>query len=279
MRRRDFIAGLGAAAWPRVARAQKPAMPVIGWLGTGTPGTRPLPAFHSGLSDAGYVEGRNVAFEYRWADDHLDRLPALAAELVQREVIVIITPTTPSTVAAKAATRSIPIVFLLDPVASGFVTSLSRPGGNLTSIFNLYVDVMTKRLQMLHELVPAAPSIALLTNPIDAAVAETERRELQVAAAMLGVRLLVANASYPTDFERAIETVAHEHAGALIVGGDNVFLTHADQIVELAARYAMPAMYPYPEFFTPAGGLMSYGMDIFTLIRQLGIYAGRILKE
>jgi putative tryptophan/tyrosine transport system substrate-binding protein len=265
------------------ARAQKPAMPGTGFLFDGSIGGRARSysgAFLSGLGETGYVPGRNVAFESHWADHHLDRLPALAAELVQRQVAVIITITTPSLVAAKAATKSIPIVFTIgtDPVASGFIARLSRPGGNLTGIFNLYADVLAKRLQMLHELVPAASSIVLLINPINAVAAEVERRELQVAAAILGVHLLVVNVSYPAEFERAFETAVREHAGALIVAGDNVFSDYADRIVELAARYAVPAMYPYPEFSTHSGGLMGYGANGFALTRQLGIYAGRILK-
>jgi putative tryptophan/tyrosine transport system substrate-binding protein len=284
MKRWEFIAGLGsAAAWPLAARAQKPAMPVIGVLSVGSIGGRAgsySGVFLSGLGETGYVPGRNVAFEYRWADYHLDRLPALAAELVQRQVAVIITLATPSLVAAKAATKSIPIVFTIgtDPVASGFVASLSRPGGNLTGLFNLYADVMTKRLKMLHELVPAASSIALLINPINAVAAEVERRELQVAAAILGVHLLVVNASYPAEFERAFETAVREHAGALIVTGDTVFSDYADRLVALAARYALPAMYPYPHFSTLSSGLMSYGDDGFAITRQLAIYVGRILK-
>jgi putative tryptophan/tyrosine transport system substrate-binding protein len=284
MRRREFIAGLGGAViWPLAARAQKPAMPVIGILGAASLRARSYAfsaAFASGLGESGYVQGRNVAVEYRSVEGHFDRLPAIAAEFVQREVAVITTSSTPALVAAKAATKSIPIVFSIgtDPVASGFVASLSHPGANITGVFNLSVEVMTKRLQMLHELVPTASSIALLTNPINADLAEAERRELHVAAAILGVRLLVVKASYPAEFEPAFETVAREQAGALIVGGDLVFSDYADQIVALAARYAVPAMYPYPKDFTPAGGLMSYGTDGLTSIRQLAIYAGRILK-
>jgi putative ABC transport system substrate-binding protein len=285
MKRREFIAGLGGVAvWPLAARAQKPAMPVIGILDTGSikSARSYSAAFRSGLGETGYIPGRNVAVEYRSVEGHLDRLPALAAEFVQREVAVIMTGGTPALLAAKAATKSIPILFATgtDPVASGFVASLNRPGGNLTGVFDMdiYVEVQTKRLQMLHELVPTASSIALLSNPLNALVAEAERRELQVAAAILGVRLLVVNASYPAEFERAFESVAREHAGGLIVGSDIVFADHADQIVALAARYAVPAMYPGPDFFAPAGGLISYGTDNIAPVRLSAIYAGRILK-
>jgi putative ABC transport system substrate-binding protein len=255
-------------------------MPVIGILWLGSEAARSyLADFHRGLSETGYVEGRNVSVEYHTADEHLDRLPALATELVQREVAVIITPTTPATVAAKAATKSIPIVFAtgLDPVASGFVTSLSRPGGNLTGITNFVITVTAKRLELLHELVPSASSIALLTNPTDALLAEAERKELEVAATVLGVRLLVVNASHPSEFERAFETLVREHAGALVVGGDSLFLSHLDQIVALAAHHAMLAVYTFREF-TLAGGLMSYATDLSGTYRQQGVYAGRILK-
>lgn len=282
MRRREFIAGLGsAAAWPVAALAQKSAVPVIGWLSAGSlERTRSsLAEFRSGLSETGYVEGQNVAFEYRWADYHFDRLPALAADLVQREVAVIVTLVTPALLAAKAATKSIPIAFLtgVDPVASGFVASLSRPGSNLTGIFNLQISVTAKRLELLHELVPAASSIVLLTNPVNTVFAEVERRELEVAAAVLDVRLLVVNASYPSEFEGAFETLVHQHAGALVVGADVLFLRNLDQIVALAAHYAVPALYASQEF-TLVVGLMSYATDFFNTYRQVGIYAGRILK-
>jgi putative tryptophan/tyrosine transport system substrate-binding protein len=281
MIRREFIAGLGGAAvWPVVARAQQSAMPMIGWLSSASrETTHALPTFVSGLSDAGYVEGRNVALEYRWADNHLDRLPALAAELVLGEVAVIVTFNTPTTLAAKAATKSIPIVFLtgLDVLASGLVTSLSHPGGNLTGMSTFLVDVAAKRLELLHELVPAASSVALLTNLANPVFAEAERRELEVAAALLGVRLLVANVSYPSEFERAFETLVRERVDALVVGSDTLFLFHLDQIVALAAHHALPAVYGYPEF-VPAGGLMSYGTDFSWTYQQLGIYVGRILK-
>jgi putative ABC transport system substrate-binding protein len=258
-------------------------MPVIGLLGAlslDNEGVRSfLAAFRNGLAGTGYVEGRNVAFEYRFADNHFDRLPALAAELVQRKVAVIVAGNTASTVAAKAATKSIPIVFQTgsDPVAGGFIARLSRPGGNLTGITNFQLTVTAKRLELLHELVPAASSIALLTNPANTVAAEAERRELEAAAAVLGVRLLAVNASYPSEFEQAFLTLVREHAGALLVGGDNLFRNYLDRIVALAARNAVPAVYAEPEF-TAAGGLMSYGTDIPNSFRQVGVYAGRILK-
>ena len=283
MRRREFIAGFGSAvALPLVAHAQQGER--IRRIGVLMPFDENDPvatiaAFRNGLAEAGYVEGRNVVFEYRFADYHLDRLPALAAELVRREVAVIIASGASSTVAAKAATKSIPIVFAsgTDPVASGFVTSLSRPGGNLTGITNFQLTVAAKRLELLHELVPAASSIAVLTNPANTVFAEAERRELEVAAAVLGVLLLVVNASYPSELEQAFEILVREHAGALLVGADGLFASHLDQIVVLAARSAVPAVYAYPGF-TSAGGLMSYGTYIPNSARQLGVYAGRILK-
>jgi putative ABC transport system substrate-binding protein len=281
MNRREFIAGLGGAvAWPLTARAQQPGMPVIGYLDAGSLETRrdAVAAFHRGLSETGYVEGRNVAVEYRWAEDHLDRLPALAADLVRRQVAVVVALPVPSALAAKAATKSIPIVFQVgvDPVEVGLVASLNRPGGNLTGIYNLNTAVVAKRLQLLHELVPAATSIAFLVNPTNAVAAETQTRELQAAARILGVRLLILNASDQDEFDAAFATLVRERAGGLVVGSGPLFVNHTDQLVALAARHRMPVIYTGRA--TAAGGLMSYGTDFPDLYRQVGVYIGRILK-
>jgi putative ABC transport system substrate-binding protein len=281
MKRREFITLIGGAAatWPVITRAQQPAMPVIGYLGSGTLETaRSITNIHRGLSETGYVEGRNLAIEYRWAEHRLDRMPALAADLVHRRVALIIAPSTPSALAAKAETHSIPIVFQIagDPVKTGLVASLNRPGGNLTGISNLYVEVAAKRLELLHEVVPAALSMALLTNLTNPVFGEPEASELQAAARVLGVRLLVLNASDPSEFEGGFATLARERAGALLIGGDTVFFSRPDQLVALAARYKMPTMYPSREH-TTAGGLMSYGTNFSEAFHQVGVYAGRIL--
>jgi putative tryptophan/tyrosine transport system substrate-binding protein len=224
MRRREFIAGLGgAAAWALAARAQQPPVPVIGYLGNGTLETAAffVRALKRGLSEAGYVEGRDLGIEYRWAEYRLERLPALAADLVRHRVALIVAGATPGALASKAATNSIPIVFQIaaDPVATGLVASLSQPGGNATGIYNLTVDLAAKRLELLHEVLPAATSIAFLTNPTDSAFAEPEARELQAAARILGLRLLVLNASDKSEFEGAFAALARERVGALLISG------------------------------------------------------------
>jgi putative ABC transport system substrate-binding protein len=284
MRRREFICGIGSAAassplWPLAARTQ-PAPPVIGFLDAGSLETRreTVAAFHLGLSETGYVEGRNVAVEYRWAENHLDRLPALAADLVRRQVSVVVALPLPSALAAKAATKSIPIVFQVgvDPVEVGLVASLSRPGGNLTGIYNLNTAVVAKRLQLLHELVPAATSIACLVDPTNAVAAETQTRELQVAARILGVGLLILNASDQGEFDAAFATLVREGAGGLVVGSGPLFVNRTDQLVALAARHRVPVIYTGRA--TAAGGLMSYGTNFPDLYRQVGVYIGRILK-
>jgi putative tryptophan/tyrosine transport system substrate-binding protein len=228
MRRREFIMGLGSAAtWPIAARAQQSPMPVIGYLEAGSRETtrEDVSAVRRGLSDTGYVEGRNLGIEYRWAEDHLERLPALADDLVRRQVAAIVVTTTPAVLAAKAATKSISIIFSMgaDPVETGLVASLNRPGGNITGVYNLNTAVESKRLELLHELVPAATSIAFLVNPTNAVIAETQTRELQVAARILGVRLLVLNASDPSEFDAGFATLALERAGGLLVGTDALF--------------------------------------------------------
>jgi ABC-type uncharacterized transport system substrate-binding protein len=281
MKRREFMAGLLVAASLRQARAQQPAMPVIGYLGNRlSPDTRDrLADIRGGLSETGYVEGRNLAIEYRFAEYRLERLPALAADLVHRRVALIIAPNTPSALAAKAETDSIPIVFQIagDPVGIGLVVSLSRPGGNLTGITNLFAEAAGKRLQLLNEVVPAVLSIALLTNLTNPVFAEPEASELQAAARILGVRLLVLSASHPSEFEGAFATIVRDGVGALLIGGESVFFSGRDQLVALAARYKMPTMYPSLAH-TAAGGLMSYGTRFSEAFRQVGIYAGRILN-
>jgi putative ABC transport system substrate-binding protein len=262
MRRREFIAGFAsAAAWPVAPRAQQSAMPVIGFLHNASFEARreQIAVFHRGLSETGYTVGRNVAIEYRWAEGQNDRLPALAAELVRRQVAVIATPgSTPSALAAKAATHSIPIVFWVasDPVAIGLVASLNRPGGNLTGTAILGTEVAAKNLEVLHELVPAATSIGLLVNPTNPTT-ESFTREVQVAARVLGLRLLVQNASNESDIEASFATLTQQRAGALMSMTDPIFFTQIVQLVALAARHAVPAISPFREF-TAAGGLMSY---------------------
>jgi putative tryptophan/tyrosine transport system substrate-binding protein len=276
MRRREFIPGLGGAvAWPLAARAQQSTLPIIGYLSAGSldPNREVVAAFQRGLSEIGYVEGRNLAVEYRWAEDHDDQLPALAADLIRRQVAVIVAIPTLAALAAKATTESTPIVFSVgsDPVAIGLVASLNRPGGNLTGISNLLFAVVAKRLQLLHELVPTAPSIAYLVNPTNPVFAEPETRELQGAARTLGVRLLILTASDQSELEAAFATLVRERAGGLVVGGDLLFV----DLVALAARHRVPAIYPLA---TATGGLMSYGPDFHESARRVGIYAGRILK-
>jgi putative tryptophan/tyrosine transport system substrate-binding protein len=283
MRRRQFIAGLGsAAAWPVVARAQQRAMPVVGYLDAGTldKARERFAHVQRGLSDAGYVEGQNMAVEYRCAEDHSDRLPALADDLVRRRVAVIVTLGTAVVFPAKAATKSIPIVFATgtDPVETGLVASLNRPGGNLTGIYNLNTTVVAKRLELLHELVPTATSIAYLVNPTNPIFAMAETRELQVAARTVGVRLLILKASDPSEFEAAFTTLVHDKAGGVVVSGEALFSRYSDRLVELAARHEVPAIYSARDNLA-AGGLMSYGTDLPGAWRQVvGVYAGRILK-
>jgi putative ABC transport system substrate-binding protein len=282
MRRREFIAGLGSTvAWPMAVRAQQPAMPVIGFLGSSSPDEfAPVQnAFRQGLNESGFEEGRNVAIEYRWAESQLNRLPALAADLVRRRVAVIAAGSTPAALAAKAATTTIPIIFATgaDPVALGLVASLNRPGGNLTGTSTISVEMIAKRLELLAELLPAAKSVALLVNPTNAAATEAETKEMRIAASALGLRLVVLNASTRNGIEAAFATTFPEHAGALVVAGDAFLNRQRDQLASLAARHAVPAIYPYREQAT-AGGLISYGADIPDVSRLFGVYVGRILK-
>ena len=284
MRRRNFIKGIvgSAAAWPLVARAQQTAVPVIGFLGTSSPNLYAvrLDVFREGLKEAGYVEGQNVAIEYRWAQDHVDRLPALAADLVQRRVNVIVAGSgTPGAVAAKAATTTIPIVFAVsvDPIKVGFVESLNRPGGNLTGVTNLNVEIGPKRLEVLHALLPTATDFAVLVDPTGPAIAEPFVREVQAAAHSLGLRLHVLNASSERDFDSVFVRVGQLKAAALIISPIISFVGRAEQLAALAIRYKVPTIYQYRPF-AAAGGLMSYGSDETEYYHLVGTYTGRILK-
>jgi putative ABC transport system substrate-binding protein len=282
MGRREFVALLGgvAAAWPIAARAQQAAMPVIGFLNGASPeGYAPyVAAFHQGLKEAGYVEGQNVAIEYRWAQGQYDRLPALAADLVGRQVAVIAAGTIPAAPAAKAATATIPIVFTtgLDPVQAGLVASLNRPGGNLTGVTSLGVEVGPKGLELLHDLVPAATVMALLVNPTNPS-AEPLSRDLQTAARTLGLQLHILRASTERDFDTVFATFLQLRAGGLVIGTDGFFITQIEQLATLTVRHAVPAIFPIREF-TAAGGLMSYGVSNRDLYRLVGTYTGRILR-
>jgi putative ABC transport system substrate-binding protein len=277
--RRKFLATLGgAAAWPLAARAQQPGLPVIGFLNGGVEGYAPyLNGFRQGLKTAGYIEGQNIAIEYRWAEGRYDRLPALAADLVGRKVTVIVA-NTPAARAAQAATKTIPIVFVTgaDPVALGFVASLNRPGGNLTGVASLVDEIGPKRLELVHELLPTTSVFAVLINPTGPA-AETISRDVQSAARALGQTVHILNASTEGEIDVAFARLVQLRAGALLVTNDVFFNNHPDQLVALAARHAIPVVYPWREFVV-AGGLMSYGTSIPHLYRQLAIYVARILK-
>ena len=280
--RREFISLLGgaAAAWPVLARAQQPAMPVVGFLNGASPeGYAPyVTAFRQGLKEVGYVDGQNVAIEYRWAEGQYDRLPALAADLVRRQVVVIAAGTIPAAPAAKAATATIPIVFTtgLDPVQAGLVASLNRPGGNLTGVTALAVEVGPKGLELLHELVPTATVIALLVNPTNPS-AEALSRDLQPAARALGLQLHILHASTERDFDTVFATLLQLRAGGLMIGSDGFFITQIEQLATRTVRHAVPAIFQYREF-TAAGGLMSYGVSNRDLYRLVGVYTGRILR-
>jgi putative tryptophan/tyrosine transport system substrate-binding protein len=284
MKRREFITLLGgaAAAWPLAARAQQPAMPVIGFLGSASPDrwAGRMRAFHQGLSETGYAEGRNVAIEYRWAEGQNDRLGPLAAELVGRQVTVIVTPgSTPAALAAKAATTTIPIVFEVasDPVELGLVTSLARPGGNITGVTSLNAEVGPKRLELLHELVPTATVVGLLVNPTNPNLAELTTKNLHAAARSLGLKMHILHASADRDFDTVFATLNQLRAGALVIGTDPFFSSRLEQLATLTARHAVPTVYQFREF-TAAGGLMSYGGSLTDTFRAAGVYTGRILK-
>jgi putative ABC transport system substrate-binding protein len=282
MRRRELVLLLGGAmaALPHYPLAQQKAMPVIGYLHFASPGSFPyqITAFREGLSEIGYVEGRNVAIEYKWAEGHYDRLPALAANLVGERVNVIIAFGFAGTRASEIATSTIPIVFIIgnDPVAEGLVVSLARPGGNLTGVSTLFIDLTPKRLELLSELVPQAKIIALLVNP-SVTSADSIIRDAEEAARMKGVRLPVLKAGTEDEIDAAFTTLAQLRADALIIGNDPFFASRHEQFVTLAERVAVPAIYPFREF-AGAGGLISYGPSLTATSRQLGIYAGKILK-
>src|SRR5262249_50516559 len=281
MKRRKFITLLGgAAAWPLAARAQQPAMPVAGFLNSESPNlyAYQVRAFRQGLQEAGYIEGQNVAIEYRWAEGQYDQLPALVADLIRRQATVIAANSPAAVLAAKAATTTIPIVFAtgVDPVAGGLVASLSRPGGNLTGITSLTVEVGPKRLELLHELVPTA-AIALLINPAAVPYAETISSQLQAAARTLGLQVHVLYANAVRDFDTVFASLAKLRAGGLVIGSDPLFNSQSEQLAALAIRHAVPAIYQYRKF-AAAGGLMSYGGSDTDMYRQVGVYTGRILK-
>ena len=282
MKRREFITLLGGAAavWPFTAWAQQPAMRVIGFLNSASPGpfTRFVAGFLRGLKEAGYVEGQNVTIENRWAEGKYDRLPELARDLVRQQVAVIAATTTPAALAAKAATPSIPIVFETagDPIKLGLVDSLNRPGRNVTGVTQLNSELVSKRLGLLHDLIPTATIIGLLLNPNDPR-AETQSGDMQEAAHALGLQIHIINASTEGEIDSAFATLARLRAGALIVGTGEFFNSRPEQLAELAARHAMPAFYQLRQF-AAAGGLISYGTSITDAYRQAGVYTGRILK-
>jgi putative tryptophan/tyrosine transport system substrate-binding protein len=279
--RREFITLLGGAtAWPLAAGAQQPAIPVIGFLN----GTSPegyglfLLAFRQGLSETGYIEDRNVAIEYRWAEGHYERLPALAADLVRRQVAVIAATSTPANVIAMKATTTIPIVFTTssDPVELGLVASLNRPGGNVTGAVTLNVEVVSKRLELLHAMVPTASMIVVLANSTNPN-AETQSRTLQAAARTIGQQIIIVNAATESDIDALFARLGEQRAGALLVDTDAFLFSRRDQLIGLAKRYKIPAIFDRRKF-AEAGGLMSYGGSVTDVYRLAGIYVGRILK-
>jgi putative tryptophan/tyrosine transport system substrate-binding protein len=283
MRRREFIKLLGGAAtaWPLAAHAQQPTMPVIGFINAAAQQDyKPqLAAFLKGLGETGYVEGQNVTIEYRWADGNNDRLPALAADLVGRRVAVIAATSTPAALAAKAATASVPIVFEVgaDPVQLGLVGNLNRPGGNVTGVTQTNVEMTPKRLQLLHELLPAVRVMALLVNPANEATTETTTREVLAAARTLGIELHVLNANIARDVETAFTKAVELRAGGMVVSGGPFFFSQTENLAARCLQHAMPTIYQFHRF-TAAGGLMSYGSEITDAYRLAGVYTGRVLK-
>ncbi len=283
MNRREFITLLGgaAAAWPLAARAQQPAVPVVGFLRSTSANASIdlVAALRRGLAEAGYTEGQNIAIEYRWAEGHNDRLPALAADLVRRQCALIVAGGDAAAHAAKTATTTVPIVFATgeDPVKVGLVSRLNRPGGNITGIsFYNSADLVSKQLELLREVVPKAAVIGVLVNPTMAAV-QSQESEAQVAARALGLQLLVVNAGSERDFDTAFTTLVENRIEALLIVGNALFTSQRYRLVAVAARYALPTIYPLREFVA-AGGLMSYGGSLTDAYRQVGVYAGRILK-
>jgi len=283
MKRRDFITFLGgtAASWPFAARAQQATMPVVGFLTSRGPGDTPhlLAAVRQGLKDTGFAEGQNVAIEYRFAGNKIEQLPSLAADLVHRQVTAIVTTGTAAALAAKTATTTIPIVFETggDPVRLGLVASLNRPGGNVTGVTQLSTVVAPKRLELLHELVPAATVMALLVDPTDPAPAESVSRALQAAARSFGLELHVLSASTERDFDAVFAKVIQLRAGGLVIGSHALFTARSEQLAALAVRHAVPTAYAYREFVA-ADGLASYGGSVTDAYRLAGVYAARILK-
>jgi putative ABC transport system substrate-binding protein len=284
MRRREFITLVGgaAASWPLIARAQQPLMPAIGILGSTSSRVQAnfLRAFHQGLGEAGYVEGHNATVEYKWADDQNEKLPALAADLVRHQVNVIVAAaSTPAALTAKAATATIPIVFLLgsDPVAAGLVDNLARPGGNVTGVTSMNMELGPKRLELLHELLPATNVIALLVNPTNPTITQSMSRDLQSAAHAFGLKLHILNASTEADFDSVFATLSKLRPVALIIAPDILFISRNEQLAALTVRHAVPAITQFRDF-TVAGGLMSYGGSFTDGARQVGIYTGRILQ-
>jgi len=283
IRRRELLVALGgaAAAWPLAAHAQQPAIPVIGYLSSLTASaTPPVTAFRVGLSEAGFEEGKNVRVEYRFAEGQYDRLPALAADLVHYPVAVVIGAAPPAALAAKAATKVIPVVFVSgdDPIKSGLVEKLNRPGGNVTGISVFSGSQLgTKQVDLLHHLIPTATAVALLVNPANSVQAEAQIGLVESAARALGLRLHVVNASRESDFDKAFTTVVEKGCNALVAGADPFFFARREQLIAVAARYAIPAIYEFREYAV-AGGLMSYGPSLREGYRQAGIYAARIIK-
>jgi putative ABC transport system substrate-binding protein len=283
MKRREFITLLGgaAAAWPLAARAQQPAMPVIGFLSVEAPdrSTARMRAFYQGLNEAGYVESRDMSIEYHWAEGSSDKLPLLAKDLVDRQVTVIVATSTLALLAAKAVNSTIPIVCFtgIDLVQAGLVASLARPGGNLTGVTTLNVELGPKRLELLHEVVPKATVAALLVNPTNPTLAETLSKDAYAAARTLGLQLHVLRANSERDFETVFTTLSELRVGALVIGVDLFYVSQSEQLASLTVRHQMPAIFITREF-TAAGGLMSYAGSIPDAFRLIGIYAGRVLK-
>ncbi len=284
MKRREFVTLLGgaAAAWPLTARAQQRVMPVVGVLSSETLdlSASRVRAFRQGLSESGYVEGRNVEIEYRWAENQYDRLPTLAADLVHRQVSVIATiGSTQAVLAAKAATATTPVVFVTggDPVRIGLVASLNRPGGNLTGVTVLSVEILPKRLELLHELAPTTTVIAVLVNPTNPQQTEAEMREVRAAAQTLGLQLHILTAGTDSDIDAAFAAVMQTRAGALLIGNDSFFNSRSEELAARTLRDAVPSIFNLREF-TAAGGLMSYGASLTDAYRQAGVYTGRIVK-
>jgi putative tryptophan/tyrosine transport system substrate-binding protein len=283
VKRREFFTLLGGAAtWPLAAHAQQPTMPVIGFLGSESASlwANYVRAFQQGLREVGYIEGRNVAIEYRWAEGQNERMPGLLGDLLRRPVSVIAVPgSTPAALAAKAASTTVPIVFAIatDPVQIGLVASLNRPGGNLTGVVTLNVELAPKRLELLHELFPTATSFALLVNPTNPALAEPVSEHVQAAALTLGIKLHVLHASSEAELDAVLSTAARLRAAGLVVGPDPFFNSRIEQLAALTIRHALPTVYQWREFVA-AGGLSSYGSSVTDVYRQAGIYTGRILR-